>query len=108
MKRKNMSQKLFTLDDEQQRRVCLNKIEAIYKECDLQERFAPGSLGFCEMLDQVHLMSEMWDFVVESPATVIDKEGYAFASNIRKLILEFYQLMDDKIPFLKNKENHNA
>ncbi len=76
---------------EQQRKADLKEAKKAFSGSDLQKRFGPGSFGHHEMTDRAFIMCEMWDYVAQSPATVIDPELYEDAQKIQQLIYDFYQ-----------------
>jgi hypothetical protein len=78
---------------EVERLAYLREAEETFEGSDLQERFGPGSFGHHEAVDRSYIVSEMWNFVLTSPATIIDPKAFELASKINDLMFDFYQLM---------------
>jgi hypothetical protein len=66
------------------------------KECfpDCDERFAPGSFGFFELVDRSMQAYEYFQhYVLDSCATATDKEIYERAHKIAQALWDFYQFV---------------
>lgn len=57
-----------------------------------RERFAPGSFGCHELLDRVHLLTNLLDeAVVQHPACILNAEWFALASQAEEVLNDLYQ-----------------
>lgn len=64
-----------------------------YAPSDLKEQFGPGSVGFHEVIDRIHVQAATWaDHIASHPGVTLDQERHRRAHQILDLMHELYQL----------------
>lgn len=99
----------FSYNEEVEWQNALLKAEEQYDDM-LTLRFGPGTYGFHELVDRIHVACATWeDHIATHPSVALDKERHKKAWDVLNQMTEFYQMCGvADWPEEKKKEETNG